>query len=307
MGAGHCTAVVGRRLKSWTRSPNSRVTCSVKQSAEQFDILPSVRQKTSFAPVLDRELKLKRPATEESNEFESRISANRDEPEPHLTTRSNSVEAWLLWVAAAVALAYLLLQRPYAGDVALKTSMCVLLAIAAFRSNMKLFALALLFSAAGDAFLAYDGERLFVPGLASFLVTHVLYAIVFVLATKDTATTPMSAGRKVTFAVIPTFAVAYSAVLWPNLGALAIPVMVYIAAIVVMAMLSLRVRPIEVPLGAMLFMVSDSLIALEKFMWQAAWVGPLVWITYALAQLLITRGMLTSTREPLRPGAEVHA
>jgi hypothetical protein len=31
-------------------------------------------------------------------------------------------------------------------------------------------------------------------------------------------------------------------------------------------------------------------------LWQAAWVGPLVWITYALAQLLITRGMLTSTR-----------
>jgi uncharacterized membrane protein YhhN len=54
-------------------------------------------------------------------------------------------------------------------------------------------------------------------------------------------------------------------------------------------------------------MVSDSLIALEKFLWQAAWVGPLVWITYALAQLLITRGMLTSTREPLRRGTEVHA
>jgi uncharacterized membrane protein YhhN len=224
------------------------------------------------------------------------MSASPSTAEPSLPTRSNSIEVWLLWLAAAVALAYLLLQRPYAGDVELKTSMCVLLAIAAFRSKMKLFALALLFSAAGDAFLASDGERLFVPGLASFLVTHVLYAVVFVLATKDTATTPMSAGRKVTFAVIPTFAVAYSAVLWPNLGALAIPVMLYIAAIVAMAMLSLRVRPIEVPLGAVLFMVSDSLIALEKFLWQAAWVGPLVWITYALAQLLITRGMLTSTR-----------
>ena len=107
----------------------------------------------------------------------------------------------------------------------------------------------------------------------------------------------MSAGRKVMFAVIPTFAVAYSAVLWPNLGALAIPVVLYIAAIVAMAMLSLRVRAIEVPLGAVLFMVSDSLISLEKFLWQAAWVGPLVWITYALAQLMITRGMLTSTRK----------
>ena len=209
-------------------------------------------------------------------------------------TRSASVEAWILWAAAAVAVAYLVLPRPYAGDVVLKTSMCVLLAIAAFRGKLKLFALALLFSAAGDAFLAYDGERLFVPGLASFLVTHVLYAVVFVLATKG-AVAPMSTGRKVSFSIIPTFAVAYSVVLWPNLGALAIPVLLYIAAIVVMAMLSLRVRTIEVPLGALLFMVSDSLIALGKFLWQAPWVGPLVWITYALAQLLIARGMLRLT------------
>ena len=208
-----------------------------------------------------------------------------------MATKNSSVEVWILWVAAAVALAYLVLQRPYPGDVALKTSMCVLLAIAAFRSNLKLFGLALLFSAAGDAFLAYDSERLFVPGLASFLVTHVLYAVVFVLATKGTAA-PMSVGRKVTLVVIPTFAVAYGAMLWPHLGALALPVVLYIAAIVVMALLSLRVRAIEVPLGAVLFMVSDSLISLEKFLWQAAWVGPLVWITYALAQLLITRGML---------------
>jgi uncharacterized membrane protein YhhN len=84
-----------------------------------------------------------------------------------------AVTEWILWVAAAVALAYLVLPRPYAGDVALKTSMCVLLAIAAVRGKLRLFALALLFSAAGDAFLAYDGKRLFVPGLASFLVTHV--------------------------------------------------------------------------------------------------------------------------------------
>jgi uncharacterized membrane protein YhhN len=208
-----------------------------------------------------------------------------------MTARSASVDVWLLCLAAAVALAYLLLARPYPGDVALKSSMCVLLAIAAFRGNLKLFALALLFSAAGDAFLAYDGQRLFVPGLASFLVTHALYAVVFVLATKGAATA-MSAGRKVMLAVIPAFACAYSLVLWPHLGALAIPVVLYIAAIVAMAMLSLRVRAIEVPIGAVLFMVSDSLISLEKFLWQAAWIGPLVWISYALAQLLIARGML---------------
>jgi uncharacterized membrane protein YhhN len=206
-----------------------------------------------------------------------------------------SVDRWLFWLAAAVALAYLVLPRPYPGYVALKTSMCVLLAILAFRGGLKLFALALLFSAAGDAFLAYDGERLFVPGLASFLATHVLYAIVFVLTTK-TSTASLTLGRRAMLVIIPAFAAVYSAVLWPNLGELAIPVVLYIGAIVVMAMLSLRVRAIEVPLGAALFMISDSLISLEKFLYPAAWIGPLVWITYALAQLFITRGMLISRR-----------
>jgi uncharacterized membrane protein YhhN len=227
------------------------------------------------------------------------MSASPKTAEPGLAIGSStSAENWILWAAAAVGLAYLVLPRPYAGDVAVKTSMCVLLAIAAFRGKLKLFALALLFSAAGDAFLAHDGERLFVPGLASFLVTHLLYAVVFLLATKGTAT-PMGAGRKVLLAIIPTFAAAYGAVLWPNLGGLAIPVVLYIAAIVVMALLSLRIRAIEVPLGAVLFMVSDSLISLEKFLWHAAWIGPLVWITYALAQLTITRGMLRRSRETI--------
>jgi uncharacterized membrane protein YhhN len=216
-------------------------------------------------------------------------------PSPLATAESsaanNNVDRWIFWLAVAVAVAYLVLQRPYPGYVELKTSMCVLLAVLAFRGGLKLFALALLFSAAGDAFLAIDGERLFVPGLASFLTTHVLYAVIFVLCTRRSPA-PLTLGRKAMVAIIPAFAVAYSAVLWPHLGTLAVPVVLYIAAIVVMAMLALRMRPIEVPLGAVLFMASDSLISLEKFLWQAVWVGPLVWITYALAQLLITRGML---------------
>ncbi|HMN45577.1 MAG TPA: lysoplasmalogenase family protein [Povalibacter sp.] len=48
------------------------------------------------------------------------------------------------------------------------------------------------------------------------------------------------------------------------------------------------------PLGALLFMASDSLIALSKFLWSAPWVGPTIWITYAAAQLLIVCGLLAS-------------
>ena len=168
------------------------------------------------------------------------MSAPSHAVEPPRTVLNTATDRWIFGIAVAVAVAYLILQRPYPGDVALKTSMCVLLAVLAFRGGLKLFAVALLFSAAGDAFLAIDGERLFVPGLASFLATHVLYAVMFVLSTRD-ASAPMTLGRKAMLVIIPAFAVAYSAVLWPNLGALAVPVVLYIAAIVVMAMLSLRV------------------------------------------------------------------
>lgn len=212
---------------------------------------------------------------------------------------SDRINRWLALLALTAAVLYLL--RPFPGDVLVKLSMCVLLALLALRCNWRLLAVALLFSAAGDAFLAIDGERLFVPGLASFLVTHLLYAAVFVKFMR-TAPAALAGWRAIALALIPLFAIGYATVIWPKLGALALPVIVYIAAIVVMAVLSLRVKALTVPLGAILFMTSDSLIALGKFLWTAGWVGAAVWITYALAQLLISHGLLVRQPEPHNGG-----
>ncbi|HTE41861.1 MAG TPA: lysoplasmalogenase family protein, partial [Steroidobacteraceae bacterium] len=77
-----------------------------------------------------------------------------------------------------------------------------------------------------------------------------------------------------------------------HLGALAIPVVLYIAAIVAMTALSFRVPQLFVPVGAVLFMTSDSLIALGKFLWPMRWLGLVIWMTYAMGQLLITFGLL---------------
>lgn len=195
--------------------------------------------------------------------------------------------------AVAAPLAYLLLlgMRPYPGDVVLKTSMCVLLALIAWRAQAKLLSVALLFSAAGDAFLGLDGQRLFVPGLASFLITHVLYSALFVRTAK-TARAARSPMRMAVLVITPLFAVSFILVLWPKLGGLALPVALYMIAIVTMALLSLRIVHWAVPLGAILFVASDSLIALGKFLWTAPWVSPAIWITYALAQLLIVHGLI---------------
>ena len=202
-------------------------------------------------------------------------------------------------LAVVAALAYLLLlgARPWPGDVVLKTSMCVFLATLAWCERERLLCLALLFSAAGDAFLGLDGERLFVPGLASFLITHVLYTVLFVRRARS-APAGSSLPRKLALIVIPAFAASFAVVLWPNLGGLKAPVALYMLAIVTMALTSLRVPGWLVATGAALFVASDSLIALGKFLWDAPWISPAIWITYALAQLAIVHGSLPSRQAP---------
>ncbi|MBB6095320.1 putative membrane protein YhhN [Povalibacter uvarum] len=204
---------------------------------------------------------------------------------------TSSTRFGLLFFAAfaAGALYTLLLPwQPYPGSVVLKTAMCVLLAGYAWQAQQKLLVAALLCSAAGDAFLGIDGERLFVPGLASFLIAHVFYATIFVRSGSPV----LSRRRKIVFAAIVAFAVGYATILWPVLGALQWPVTAYMTVITVMALCSLRMRSPLLPLGAILFMISDSLIALGKFLSAAEWLGPSVWITYAAAQLLLTYGLV---------------
>lgn len=196
----------------------------------------------------------------------------------------------LFGLAALAALAYPFVPRGDATSVVVKVAMCVLLAVVALRGRAFLLAVALLFSAAGDAFLAIDREGLFVQGLASFLVTHVLYTIVFARASRGTRA-GATAGRRAMGVVVVLFTAGYAALLYPRLGPLAVPVLIYIAAIAAMAITARRVPAFEVPLGAALFVTSDALIALGKFLYQAPWITPLVWATYALAQLLIVRGM----------------
>jgi uncharacterized membrane protein YhhN len=208
---------------------------------------------------------------------------------------ADRIDRTLAGLAIAAPALYLLFLgiRPYPGDAVLKTTMCALLALLALRHGKRLFASALLLSALGDALLAIDSTRLFVPALASFLVTHVLYAVWFV--TSGTLQMSRLRGWRLALLVfVPLFAAFYTGVLWPQLGGLAIPVTCYIVAIVAMTVASLRMPATVVPIGAVSFMASDSLLALGKFLWQAPWIGPAIWVTYAAAQLLIAYGVLSA-------------
>ena len=92
--------------------------------------------------------------------------------------------------------------------------------------------------------------------------------------------------------------VAYSGLLFawlvPGLGALAVPVTLYSGALTLMAVTSIMAgftRPI-VPIGAILFVVSDSMIAAGRFRTAVPLAGVLIWVTYYVGQYCIAVGFL---------------
>lgn len=151
-----------------------------------------------------------------------------------------------------------------------------------------LVSLGILFSLAGDVFLMLPGDR-FLPGLASFLVAHVLYVAAFLGATGAGAPFLAAAAP---FALAATALVAW---LWPKLPArLKAPVAVYAAALSTMAAVALaRALASSGPgawgaaTGALVFVVSDALLAADRFRGPIPFARPAVLATYYAAQLAI--------------------
>lgn len=201
----------------------------------------------------------------------------------------------LLSVSALMAVAYLMvgygLPVAYPATVALKASGILLLAVFAARRNANLLALALAFSAIGDAMLALEPSRLTL-GIAAFGLAHLLYATLFLRKMlADGVRSPW--GGPLAFVIL-----VYGALMlyWlqPGMGDLRIPASLYNGIILVMAALAIlsKARWIAV-IGALLFVGSDTLIALDLFKgFDPAWRGPAVWISYIAAQFCLTLGLV---------------
>ena len=141
-------------------------------------------------------------------------------------------------------------------------------------------------SLVGDIFLMLPGER-FLQGLGSFLVAHLAYLVAFSSGT-PIATTPVF--------LLPLLAAAavLLRVLWPSLGRLRLPVLLYTGTILVMAWQAWgRQQVLQTPgsmmaaIGATLFMVSDAILALNRFRHPFPSAQAWVMTTYATAQALI--------------------
>jgi len=163
------------------------------------------------------------------------------------------------------------------------------------RTIKPLMILALVFSLIGDVALLFDdiNPNYFIIGLASFLLAHVMYVLVF-LKQRDQKKKPLG------FIILMlAYAVLLFYVLKDGLGDLLIPVVVYMIVILSMSTTAyLRQKQNNITsynwvfIGAILFMISDSILALNKFHQPLALSSIGIMLTYALAQYCIVIGIL---------------
>lgn len=161
---------------------------------------------------------------------------------------------------------------------------------------------AILFSLAGDIALLFQSqdEFFFMLGLASFLLAHVCYILAYNQHKGEKVGNGLFGIQKFRFALpIVLAGTGLITILYNHLGSMKIPVIVYSLVIIVMVLQSIfRFGHTTsksfwfVFAGAFLFMISDSLIAITKFLSGFDVAGLAIMSTYMLAQFLIIRGLL---------------
>jgi uncharacterized membrane protein YhhN len=168
----------------------------------------------------------------------------------------------------------------------------------------KLILLALLFSVGGDTLLMFvendpDKQHFFLFGLGSFFVTHIFYMSAFIKYPSDQA--GLVIRQKWWAAVFAIYLAFFNWFLLPDVPAeMQIPVLVYSIAIMLMLLACLNLNgkiPSEVFLiifsGAFLFMISDTIIALNKFKgedYSIPFARIFIMAFYLFGQFLIVKG-----------------
>jgi len=167
-------------------------------------------------------------------------------------------------------------------------------------SPSRFFLLALSFCWAGDVFLLFDHlhELYFMAGLGSFLVAHCF----FILSYRQMRSTAVGLNgpqrARLSFPVLLA-GTGLITILYPSLGGLKVPVMIYAFVLTVMVLQSIfrygRTSGKSfwlIASGATSFMLSDSLLAINKFSQPIPQAGILVMTTYIAAIYLITQGAI---------------
>ena len=159
------------------------------------------------------------------------------------------------------------------------------------------FILALLLSWAGDVLLMFQSKdaNFFMAGLGAFLLAHIGY-IVFLHKLRVRESIRSNAWFLL---IIVVYYASLLSFLSPYLGDMKMPVRVYGLVISFMLLLAFhmayhsnRVAGRYLVIGACLFVISDSILAINKFYQPFAGAGLLIMASYAFAQLCLVMGAI---------------
>lgn len=168
--------------------------------------------------------------------------------------------------------------------------------------------LAIFFSFGGDTLLMFEDSNslFFILGLVSFLISHIFYIPAYRQHRDEQLADGLQGIQRVRLAFpIVLAGTGLVIVLYPVLGALKFPVMAYALVLVLMVLNALfrfgRTNSRSfwmVFAGAILFMLSDSILAINKFLEPIAHSGLYIMSTYILAQFFLIEGLCTHLNSP---------
>ncbi len=164
----------------------------------------------------------------------------------------------------------------------------------------------LFFSWAGDIILEIPEETadLFIPGLISFLLAHVMYLTTFFMTRGENFINKRGIWLLLPVLLFGTGIISY---LHNHVGDMMIPVIIY--TVVILAMLTGAINRLKkvialsywlVLSGAILFLISDSALAINKFGHPFPGSSVLIMTTYLLAQYLIITGYIRQFRSDFK-------
>lgn len=170
-----------------------------------------------------------------------------------------------------------------------------------FEAGMMWFATGLLFCLAGDIFLMLPREQ-FIAGLLAFLIGHILYILGFNQSLPPLTLAALLVLVIIAFPAVQIFRRIRAGLMVSGRGRLVGPVLLYslVISLMLASALFTLVRPDEIwrpgpallaTFGALLFFLSDTLLAWNKFVQPLPGGRALVHMTYHLGQYALITGV----------------
>ena len=157
----------------------------------------------------------------------------------------------------------------------------------------KLFLFGLVFSLLGDVLLI--GDNYFIYGLGAFLIAQLAYTFAFFRSNYNQK--GLIQKRPILAALVFTYTVSIVYFLKDSVGDLLPAIVVYATVISLMLITALNRKGVAqkesftlVALGALTFVVSDTLLAVNKFHDSFFLANVFVMLTYGIAQYLLVKG-----------------